>query len=341
MIPFKHTEHREVSRQQMEDVFYRLQTPYKYGVVMSFADSMCDSPTVYRYNGKWYMSFVKISRDTAGSGYDSHLAVSEDLLHWNYVCNTMKRGDEDAWDTQQRALYAAYIENDLYGDYSLNDIKGEYHFAYLGGNLKGYETDPLMIGQCKTKDILNPSAYERFPEPRLMPSDEDARKGETLTLYKSDLFIDRDKITGHLYVNAYNAKARDHRESIFLAVSDNGVDWQRYGDRAVLFDDTPDSSLNIIGDAQILKYGDLYIMLYFVFTKGRTYDTFACSYDLVHWTKWNGEHLIGSSEPYDEGFAHKPCVVVENGVVYHYYCAVNHKNERTIALATSRPMGDD
>jgi len=29
--------------------------------------------------------------------------------------------------------------------------------------------------------------------------------------------------------------------------------------------------------------------------------------------------------------------IKENGVVYHYYCAVN-KQERFIALATSKPM---
>ena len=111
----------------------------------------------------------------------------------------------------------------------------------------------------------------------------------------------------------------------------------RYGDRAVIVDDSKDGSQIINGDPQILKFGDLYIMLYFVLQNGKTYDTFACSYDLIHWTKWNGSPLIESTEEYDGMFAHKPCLVVDNGTVYHFYCAVNAKDERTIALATNVP----
>lgn len=76
-------------------------------------------------------------------------------------------------------------------------------------------------------------------------------------------------------------------------------------------------------------------MLYFVFTKGRTYNSFARSYDFRHCTKWNGEPLSAGSEYYDKDSAHEVCVLTDNGVVCHYYSAVNHKYERAIALATS------
>lgn len=337
MIPFKDITSESVTQETMQQIYERIKTPYKYGVVLSFSEDQCDSPTVYRYNGKWYMSFIKISKHFAGSGYDSHLAESEDLLHWNYVCKTVSRNDADQWDSRQIALYAAFVDNDLYGQYNLNKVNGNYHYAYLGGNLDGYETDPLTIGQCKTVDPLCPACYEKFPAPRLMPTDPDAREGETLTLYKSDMFIDHALTTGYLYVNAYNAKAEDNKESIYLAVSENGEDWMRYGDRAIIVDDTKDGSQIINGDPQILKFGDLYVMLYFVLQNGKTYDTFACSYDLIHWTKWNGSPLIESTEEYDGMFAHKPCLVVDNGTVYHFYCAVNAEDERTIALATNVP----
>ena len=67
------------------------------------------------------------------------------------------------------------------------------------------------------------------------------------------------------------------------------------------------------------------------------FDTFACFYDLKHWTKWEGKLLIEPSEPYDATYAHKPWVIKHNGVVYHFYCAVGNKG-RGIALATSTKM---
>jgi hypothetical protein len=73
-------------------------------------------------------------------------------------------------------------------------------------------------------------------------------------------------------------------------------------------------------------------------TKG-AFNRFACSRDLVHWTEWKGDDLIASSEPYDDMFAHKSCVIKYNGVVYHFYCAVNKKDQRGIAVATSMDMG--
>ncbi|MEO7597570.1 MAG: hypothetical protein ABIV50_01465 [Opitutus sp.] len=63
----------------------------------------------------------------------------------------------------------------------------------------------------------------------------------------------------------------------------------------------------------------------------------ACSYDPIHWTKWNGSHLIEPAERYDEKFAHKPWVLKHDGVVYHFYCAVRAEG-RVIALATPKDV---
>ncbi|MEP7094313.1 MAG: glycosylase, partial [Flavobacterium sp.] len=66
---------------------------------------------------------------------------------------------------------------------------------------------------------------------------------------------------------------------------------------------------------------------------------FAVSNDLIHWKDWEGDNLIQSSEPYDNLFAHKSFVVKHNGVVYHFYCAVNKAEQRGIAIATSKDLG--
>jgi len=80
------------------------------------------------------------------------------------------------------------------------------------------------------------------------------------------------------------------------------------------------------------------VMFYFGHRwKPKAFDTFACSHDLVNWTKWTGAHLIEPSEPWDATFAHKPWMLKHDGVVYHFYCAVGNEG-RCIALATNRKV---
>jgi predicted GH43/DUF377 family glycosyl hydrolase len=122
-----------------------------------------------------------------------------------------------------------------------------------------------------------------------------------------------------------------------MAVSRDMVHWQRYGTESVIANGQAQQR-GISGDPQIVKIGDVWVMFYFgAFWEPKAFDTFAASYDLVHWSKWTGPHLIDPSEPYDQTFAHKPWVVKWNGVVYHYYCAVGNKG-RVIAVATSRNL---
>jgi predicted GH43/DUF377 family glycosyl hydrolase len=123
-----------------------------------------------------------------------------------------------------------------------------------------------------------------------------------------------------------------------MAVSDDFVTWQRYGSEPVV-DNAPGKPA-ITGDPQITKIGDVWVMFYFGFRwlKGTSaFDTFACSYDLVNWTQWDGEPLVKPSEPFDKTFAHKPWVMKHDGVVYHFYCAVGTEG-RVIALATSKDL---
>jgi hypothetical protein len=75
------------------------------------------------------------------------------------------------------------------------------------------------------------------------------------------------------------------------------------------------------------------------FGKGGAFNRFAFSYDLVHWTVWKGEDPVSPSELFDNLYAHKSWVVQYKGVVYHFYCAVNKKDQRGIAVATSKDLG--
>jgi predicted GH43/DUF377 family glycosyl hydrolase len=159
-----------------------------------------------------------------------------------------------------------------------------------------------------------------------------------LTQYKSNIIHDKAASLGYPFVMYYNAKTRSGYEVIGMAVSKDMQTWLRYGDKPVL-----DHGQGITGDPQITKIGDVWVMFYFgAFYQppvgaGKAFDRFACSYDMVHWTDWQGANLIEPSEPWDSRYAHKPWVVVHNDVVYHFYNAVGNQG-RVIAVATSKDL---
>ena len=324
-----------MNREVLERIYEQIKTPYKHGAVLKLAGRMTDSPVVFKRDGVYYMSFVSIDYECT-TGYSTRIAASCDLLHWEVLGEILT--DRTEWDSAQSGGYAQLQDNRFGGSNELLTVDGKYLFAYIGGNLKGYETDPLSMGIATVDDFLHFDRYQKHPSPVLSGSDADAREGETLTVYKADIFCDEKQVLGYPYVNAYNAKDRTNRESIFLAVSNDGICWKRYGDRAIIPVAECADSVIINGDPQIVIIDGYYVMLYFVFDKEiGTYNTFAVSKDLIHWTKWDGEPLIKPQFEWENVYAHKQWVIKERGIVYHYYCAVNEK-ERFIALATSEPV---
>ena len=324
-----------MDRRILESIYEQLKTPFKYGAVLKMQGRKTDSPIVFHKNGKYYMSFVSID-DACKTGYSTHIAESMDLVHWTVLGEILKEHTE--WDHAQSGGYAQLQDNRFGGSNELFVVDGKYLFAYIGGNLEGYETDPLSMGIAVTDDFLHFDGYRKYEKPVLSGSDADAREGETLTVYKADIFYDSKKTLGYPYVNAYNAKDRTHRESIFLAVSNDCVHWKRYGEKAIIPVSECADSVKINGDPQIIMVDGYYVMLYFVYDEAvGTYNTFAVSSDLMHWTKWDGEPLVKPEFAWESQYAHKQWVIKENGIVYHYYCAVN-ETERFIALATSKPL---
>lgn len=210
--------------------------------------------------------------------------------------------------------------------------------TYLAGSGDGYEPDPLLMGIASAKDPTDPLTYIRRDRPILTPSDPDARFFETRTLYKSTVVRDEDHLTGHPFVMLYNAKGYDGHERIYMAVSDDMECWIRYGAYPVIDDVTGDPNCYITADPMLLRGQDgLWIMNFMKFNRSRSaFDTFACSYDLIHWTEWLGEPTVAPSKenPDENLYAHKPWIVSWEGHIYHFYCACTTDNRRYIALAT-------
>jgi len=324
-----------ISQERMQKIYEEVKTPYKYGVVLrGEAGQLLDSPSVFRKDGQWYMIYIASTNEV---GYETCLARSSDLLNWVKLGNILSFPKE-GWDRWQRAGYAALCDPAWGGSNELETFDGKYWMSFLGGAHQGYETDPLAIGLAWTKTPTEAREWTPLAENPVLHRDQpDVRPFEKVTLYKSNIIWDKAKSLGSPFVMFYNGKIKGGYEKIGMAVSDDMVHWKRYGADSVVANGE-DKQNGITGDPQLVKIGDLWVMFYFgAFWRPGAFDTFACSTDLVNWTKWTGPDLVHPSELWDRQFAHKPWVVKHDGVVYHFYCAVGDQG-RVIGLATSKDL---
>ena len=341
----------------MQAVYDEVRTPFKYGLVVAPADNFhkMDCPTVFREGGKWLMTYVCYDgkEGTDGRGYETWLASSDDLLHWTTLGRVLSfpppsSEGKGSWDENQRGGFPALIDWTWGGSYAIQKYKGRYWMTYIGGHGTGYEAvrEPLSIGLASTAgDVAKAYLWDTKDQPLLSYNDKDAQWWEKLTQYKSTIYDDPQKTLGKRFVMFYNAGGINpvnklKAERIGIALSNDLKKWTRYDGNPVFANEVGGI---ITGDAQIAKMGDLYVMFYFkAYDPSRRYNafnTFAVSRDLLHWQRWEGGDLIWPTKPYDEMFAHKSYVVKHNGVVYHFYCAVNNDQQRGIAVATSVPLG--
>ena len=330
-------ETRLVDTNTMQQIYDEVKTPFKYGVVIRGADTneFVDCPSIFRSGNHWFMMYVAITNKI---GYQTFLARSDDLLHWEKLGKILSFTKTNDWDAWQEDGGIALCDYRWDGSHKLEKFGGKFWLSYIGGAKQGYETDPLSMGIAWTKNPAKVKEWNRLTEnPVLSPKQADVRSFEHKTLYKSSIIHDASESLGWPFVMFYNGKYKNGYERIGMAVSTNMVNWNRYGENPVVANGEAKTN-GITGDPQIVKMGDVWTMFYFgAGWKPHAFDTFACSYDLVHWTKWEGQNLIEPSEPYDKTYAHKPWVLKWNGVVYHFYCAVGSEG-RVIALATSRDL---
>lgn len=334
---------RTVAQSKMEQIYHQVKTPYKYGLVMvpENDSKKIDCPTVFRKDSTWYMSYFIFD----GRGYETWLAKSDNLLEWHNLGRIMSFRDSTYWDCNQAAGYPALQDTRWGGSYALEKFGGKYWMSYIGGGSVGYEEGLLSVGIAYTDDEPHKAhQWDRLEKPVLMSTDIDACWWENRTIYKNSVIRDIGLSTGSPFVMYYNAKGdsvnpNPRVERIGMAVSDDMVNWKRF-----LTDPVMDHGRGITGDAYIQRIDDVWVMFYFgAFwpdaMADKAFNSFACSYDLINWTDWTGPYLIEPSEGYDSLYAHKSYVINWNGVVYHFYCAVNDKQQRGIAVATSVDFG--
>ena len=339
------TGHTGVTSQKMQEIYNEVKTPYKYGMVIVPEDDSkkIDCPTVFRKGKFWYMSYIMFD----GKGYETWLSRSKDLLNWKTLGRILSFSkDTSRWDAYQKAGYLSLIDTEWGGNYKLQKYKNKYWLSYFGGKEKGYEAGLLSIGIAFTKkDATKAHEWQSFSKPVFTALDSDVRWWENKKLFKSTVILDKTKTTGYPFVMYYNANgdtAIDNKktrwfERIGMAVSNDMLNWKRFNTEPIVH-----HPVGITGDPVIQKINDVWVMFYFgAFWEDRkgAFNRFACSYDLVNWTDWTGDNLMESSEPFDDLYAHKLFVVKHDGIVYHFYNAVNKKEQRGIAVATSKDLG--
>ena len=109
IIPAK-PEGRLVDTNTMQRIYDEVKTPFKYGVVLKGADTneFVDCPSIFRSGKYWYMMYVAITNKL---GYQTFLARSDDLLHWEKlgkILSFTKTNEWDAWQADGGIALADY-----------------------------------------------------------------------------------------------------------------------------------------------------------------------------------------------------------------------------------------
>jgi predicted GH43/DUF377 family glycosyl hydrolase len=337
-------------------------TPYKYPQLLlkasddktAFDSRSLDDPIVFRANGSFYMLYIGFD----GTGYQTGLASSDDLLHWKRVALVGPRDPASPYTKYNLALSSILRDKNLHGSGEALKVNGKYLGAWNAYPSAGYEEGAAVIGLATSGDLL----HWTLTDPILKPGDTGATDWERGGLYRPDLLLDAG--TYYLYYNAKDKTTGAWQEQSGVALSHDLKTWTRSplnpllrnGPRGTDTFSASDPRRNqtpAVADARdshfasnpyVVKNGHDFAMFYYGLEykrPSRACELLAVGRDPLHFQKAPGV-LIDTGAPgsIDETYAHKPSVIYHDGALYHFYCAVSGKypNEtRGIAVARSHP----
>ena len=298
---------------------------------------MTDVPTVFQLKGDpiWYMTFIGYD----GNGYQSFIAESEDLVHWDNKRLAMGYGPEGEFDHGGVVLGAyLYEDYDIKAPRILKKKAGKYYSLYGAYPRQGgYELRPGYEGiACSTDGIHWERAKD---EPILSVFQEDCATWEKDCIYQPWLIEHRGR-----YYNIYNA-ANGSIEQMGLALSDDLLNWNRHAHNPVI-PNGPEGSYNekFSSDSKIFLDGDHWVSFFFGVGRGGAHVLLAFSKDLYQWTVDPDPIYKSGGNPsgIDNQYAHKISLVwnPSNEMYYMFYCAVDKDGKRGIGLITSKPLVD-
>ncbi len=324
-------------------------TPFKYphpvlygsGKPGAFDEKSVDIPFVFMHHDRFHMVYTGYD----GKGYQSALAVSDDLLHWEPVGIMIPRDDENskAWDRVGCAITWLIKESDDFNDVArLRKVDGKYWAVYHSYPQKGYEAGPAEIGLawCEEEDLLH---WHRLDAPVF--SWKDGNAWESGGLYKACIIRHDEK--WYMFYNAKNSE-KSWTEQTGVAISQDLLHWERPVAEPVLKVTENAWDGRFVSDPYILKDGDRWLNFYFGYNRRHAMEGLAVSDDLLHWEKVEEPIITSTPGGLDEEHAHKASIFNYNGVLYHFYCATRPLREgdptcvynafRTIAVAANKKV---
>ncbi len=317
----------------------RYATPFKYGKLVleaspekdAFDSRSVDCPFVFQNDRVFYMTYVGWD----GTGYQTGLASSSDLVHWRKLGAILRRDPNSPITRYNVAMNWILRESTLRSPGKLRKAKGRFLGVYHAYPNAGYESGPAVIGLCWSDDLRH---WEVEP-PCLSPADGTA--WERGGLYKPCLVEERG--TYYLFYNAKTDEKRGWHEQTGVATSTDLKNWKRFEGNPILRNGGAGSwDERFASDPCVLLDGSTWVMFYYgLDAKGKARDLLATGNSPFQFAKVNEILLdVGAPGSVDETYAHKPGIVWREGVLYHFYCAVagRYPNEsRGISVARSRP----
>ncbi len=339
----------------MLDPAGQYRTPYKYpkpvligsGGEGAFDQMGVDIPFVFFHRGQYHMLYTGYD----GTGYQSALAVSSDLLHWQHKGVILKRKKESTdWDRMGgAATWIIKKSDDLRDIPVLRKIEGKYWMVYHSYPGEGYEKGPAQIGLgwCTDEELLS---WNFLPKPVLSWKDGDA--WEAGGLYKACII--QNGGIWYLYYNAKDTKER-WTEQTGVAISHDLLHWKRHPYNPILRVSEGGWDGRFVSDPCIVRDGAYWLNFYFGYGKvyedgcAHAQEGLAFSKDLLTWEKMREPILcFGKPGAPDSGHAHKASVLMADQVLYHFYCGTRPWKEgdatqnsgefRTICLAANKPV---
>jgi predicted GH43/DUF377 family glycosyl hydrolase len=308
---------------------------YKTG---QFDSHAVDCPFPFLHEGRFMMTYIGFD----GTGYQTGIVESEDLVLWRNRRLLIGRGEKGSFREFNFALTCILRDNDLYGSGELKQIDDYYVGTYHAYPKPGYESGPAAIGFCRSRDL---STWE-IDAPCFHA--HEGAEWEQGGLYKSWILEHAGRF--YMFYNAKNSTAWPWKEQIGLAISDDLVHWERHPDSPLLLvgeTGAPDDLF--VADPVVLRAGDVWVMFYYMNSSdGHARDGVAFSKDLIHWEKAPKPILdVGPPGSIDSRYAHKPGIIYDAGKLFHFYCAVSpepsgeigdiaYGEHRGIGLATSQ-----
>ncbi|WP_218018815.1 glycoside hydrolase family protein [Novosphingobium rosa] len=322
----------------MRDPVAACRTPHKLGRLVlkgsgnagAFDWKSVDCPFVFSADGRFHMFYTGFD----GTGYQTGLAVSDDLVNWERKGLAMARDPHDPVTRYNISSASILRENGLWSAGRLTRVHGRYLAAWHAYPSAGYEEGAAVIGLAWSDDLIH---WERTA-PILRP--EDGAEWERGGLYKPNLIRHGDE-----YLLFYNAKTSEKRwhEQTGLATSRDLKTWTRHPANPLLrngpagaWDD------RFASDPAVFQVGDRWAMFYFgLSSDGKARELLALGDDPFTFRKVP-EILVDPGAPgaVDHPYAHKPSLIAHQGDLYHFYCAVGGAwphEVRGISVARSRP----